>query len=81
MYQAERHELTHFLLFLYGYSERIPNNIDDHGLGGWMHYGTRYVDADGNTTTVEGVDNSLSPEAAEKIIKGVPRVPDVIQEN
>ncbi|MBS1689400.1 MAG: hypothetical protein JSS96_11790 [Bacteroidetes bacterium] len=73
-YQAESHEATHFFLQAAGASNESPDAVDDHSLGGWMHYGTRTLTDDG--VKVSGVDNNFSPEAAQQVIKSVPRVED-----
>ncbi|HHB52001.1 MAG TPA: hypothetical protein ENK75_02995 [Saprospiraceae bacterium] len=73
---AESHELTHFLLMSIGFTTQTPNSVDDHSLGGWMQYGTKYVDEYGKTTKIEGVDFNLSQDAFDQIIKSVPRIDD-----
>ncbi|MCX8080122.1 MAG: hypothetical protein N3F09_02675 [Bacteroidia bacterium] len=77
---AECHELTHFLLMSTGRTTQTPNAIDDHSLGGWMQYGKRHTDGNGNTIMVEGVDFNFSQDAFKQILQSVPRVDDKVQE-
>ncbi|QTY27307.1 hypothetical protein [Flavobacterium sp. CS20] len=63
-----------------GFTTQTPNSVDDHSLGGWMQYGTKYVDEYGKTTKIEGVDFNLSQDAFDQIIKSVPRIDDKEQE-
>jgi RHS repeat-associated protein len=79
----ECHELSHFLLILYGYSTETPNNIpnDDHSLGGWMKYATKARDPNtGNSYFIDPPEFEFSQDNSDAIIKGVPRVNDEIIE-
>lgn len=79
---SESHEITHFFLMGYGHLDQTPNDIpnDDHSLGGWMNYGTKHIDTNGNTIKIEGVNFQLSEKASEAIIRGVPRIEDNVIE-